>query len=340
MLWGHVTTPKGASSQRIIDGEFMAHRFNPPPNWPKPPEGWVPPNDWRPDPSWGPPPEGWQLWVDDQSGQVYGLQGSGAGYGSAERTQPAKAAKASKPWYKRWWAIALGSLVAIVVIANLASPDASVEPTADSDSASNNSASKAEEQDPPAEEEAKPAPEEPQAEPEQSEEPAPEEAEDDTAPAFADGTHLVGADIEAGTYRSDGQAAMCYWERLSDLSGELDGIIANGNSAPEIVTIDAKDKAFTSNGCGGWVPVKATYPDSPASSFQDGTFAVGSHITPGTYRSDAAPDALCYWARLSNFSHAGIDGVITNGNAPTTIAIDPSDAGFTSRGCGTWTKIE
>ncbi|ORV18505.1 hypothetical protein [Mycobacterium celatum] len=40
-------------------------RYNPPPNWPKPPEGWVPPPDWSPDPSWPPPPKGWKLWVDD-----------------------------------------------------------------------------------------------------------------------------------------------------------------------------------------------------------------------------------------------------------------------------------
>jgi hypothetical protein len=40
-------------------------RYNPPPNWPKPPEGWVPSPDWSPDPSWPPPPPGWKLWVDD-----------------------------------------------------------------------------------------------------------------------------------------------------------------------------------------------------------------------------------------------------------------------------------
>lgn len=38
-------------------------RFNPPPGWPKPPEGWKPPAGWTPDPSWPKPPEGWQLWV-------------------------------------------------------------------------------------------------------------------------------------------------------------------------------------------------------------------------------------------------------------------------------------
>ncbi|HEU0190489.1 MAG TPA: hypothetical protein VFR17_04365 [Mycobacterium sp.] len=40
-------------------------RFNPPPNWPAAPPGWVPDSNWRPDPSWPPPPPGWPLWVDE-----------------------------------------------------------------------------------------------------------------------------------------------------------------------------------------------------------------------------------------------------------------------------------
>ena len=40
-------------------------RFNPPPNWPPAPPGWVPDAGWAPDPSWPPLPEGWPLWVDD-----------------------------------------------------------------------------------------------------------------------------------------------------------------------------------------------------------------------------------------------------------------------------------
>lgn len=43
----------------------MTMRFNPPPNWPRPAEGWSPPPGWRPDPAWGPVPHGWQLWVID-----------------------------------------------------------------------------------------------------------------------------------------------------------------------------------------------------------------------------------------------------------------------------------
>jgi hypothetical protein len=40
-------------------------RYNPPPNWPKPPQGWEPYPDWSPDPSWPPPPPGWKLWLED-----------------------------------------------------------------------------------------------------------------------------------------------------------------------------------------------------------------------------------------------------------------------------------
>lgn len=37
--------------------------FNPPPGWPKPPDGWTPPKGWKPDPSWPKPPPDWKLWV-------------------------------------------------------------------------------------------------------------------------------------------------------------------------------------------------------------------------------------------------------------------------------------
>lgn len=40
-------------------------RFNPPPGWPSPPVGWVPPGGWKPDPAWPAPPDGWQLWLPD-----------------------------------------------------------------------------------------------------------------------------------------------------------------------------------------------------------------------------------------------------------------------------------
>jgi hypothetical protein len=43
--------------------------FNPPPGWPKPPAGWVPPRGWTPDPDWPSPPEGWQLWISSSESE-------------------------------------------------------------------------------------------------------------------------------------------------------------------------------------------------------------------------------------------------------------------------------
>ncbi len=36
--------------------------FQPPPRWPRPPDGWIPYPGWRPDPSWPKAPFGWQFW--------------------------------------------------------------------------------------------------------------------------------------------------------------------------------------------------------------------------------------------------------------------------------------
>lgn len=81
---------------------------------------------------------------------------------------------------------------------------------------------------------------------------------EDPAPAgpatsFSDGTHLVGVDIQPGTYRNSGATGRCYWERLSGFGGTSRDIIANDNPRGQsFVTIDASDKAFSSNRCGSW----------------------------------------------------------------------------------------
>ncbi|MGW2235227.1 hypothetical protein [Streptomyces sp. NPDC001759] len=69
-----------------------------------------------------------------------------------------------------------------------------------------------------------------------------------------DGTFLVGKDIQAGTYRSEGKNKdSCYWARLSDTSGEASAIIANGNDiGPAIVKVAAGDKAFQTTDCKPW----------------------------------------------------------------------------------------
>ena len=69
---------------------------------------------------------------------------------------------------------------------------------------------------------------------------------------FGDGTYLVGAEIQSGTYKNSSSNG-CYYERLSGLTGSLDEILSNDNpSGPAIVEILSSDKAFKSQRCGIW----------------------------------------------------------------------------------------
>ncbi|WP_168202718.1 hypothetical protein [Georgenia wutianyii] len=154
--------------------------------------------------------------------------------------------------------------------------------------------------------------------------------------AFRDGTHRVGSGIKPGTYRAS-SGSLCYWERLSGFSGELDDIITNDFGGRTIVTIDASDAGFRSSNCGSWAAVGATYQSPLATGFQDGTYVVGGHIAPGTYRAPGGTS--CYWERMSAFS-GSFDDIITNdfGQSSPVVTIAPGDKGFYSNGCGTWTR--
>jgi len=64
----------------------------------------------------------------------------------------------------------------------------------------------------------------------------------------AEGTSLVGTDIEPGIYvglAGESFFESCYWERLSDLSGDFDAIIANDIAEGQFfVEISTDDFAF------------------------------------------------------------------------------------------------
>lgn len=76
--------------------------------------------------------------------------------------------------------------------------------------------------------------------------------------AFGPGVYLVGEDVEAGSYKTDGPSTSdildsCYWARNSDDSGEFDSIIANDNiTGPSRVTL-AKGEVFETSGECEWV---------------------------------------------------------------------------------------
>ena len=75
----------------------------------------------------------------------------------------------------------------------------------------------------------------------------------DSNPAqIGPGTYLIGRDIQPGRYR--GQAGTgfldsCYWARLGDVSGELNGLLANDNATGQyFVEVAGTDFALTT-GC-------------------------------------------------------------------------------------------
>lgn len=72
-------------------------------------------------------------------------------------------------------------------------------------------------------------------------------------------------------------------------------------------------------------------------TFGEGTKVVGQDIKPGTYRTRTRAPG-CYWTRLAGFS-GELGDILANGNesGPVIVTIKPSDKGFESHRCGTWT---
>ncbi len=235
-------------------------------------------------------------------------------------------------WTNRTKWIVTG-VVAVFALIRLASPgEESTTPVA---SESENQAEVQQAAEPEPEPKPEPEPAQQAAEPEPESAPPPEEAPGD----FGDGTYQVGSDIQPGTYRTREGTSGCYYARLGGFSGEFDDILANGNATgPAIVTIQPTDVGFESQRCGTWTKDLSKITES-TTSFDEGAYIVGTDIEPGTYKNSGSSG--CYYARLSGFT-GDFENIIANGNsdAPTVVTIAPTDAGFESQRCGTWTKLE
>jgi hypothetical protein len=165
------------------------------------------------------------------------------------------------------------------------------------------------------------------------------EPQEPSLASFGDGTYQVGTDVQPGTYRTRQGSPNCYYERLKNFAGGMNGILANGvTSAPAVVTIEPTDAGFNSQGCGTWTKDLSAITAS-RTSFGAGAYIVGTDMEPGTYRSSGGRN--CYYERLRGYN-GGMNGVIANGvtSNPAIVTIAPTDAGFQSQGCGTWTKLE
>jgi len=151
------------------------------------------------------------------------------------------------------------------------------------------------------------------------------------------GTYIVGVDIQAGIYKGFAGAdlfASCYWERLKDLTGSFDSILANSNSVGQFyVEVKSSDYALKTD-CEMVRLVSipqhtGEYPQVIAA----GTYLVGSDVQPGTYRGQAGSDisSSCYWERLRSVS-GGFDSILANDNAigQYYVQVLPSDFALTT----------
>jgi len=123
------------------------------------------------------------------------------------------------------------------------------------------------------------------------------------------GTYLVGTEIQPGLYK--GIESGCYWERLKDLSGSFESIIANANSTGQFyVQVAESDTAFSTN-CDVYLfdPQLEQITEFPT-VLEPGQYLVGSEIAVGIYQG---LEDGCYWERLKDLS-GSFDGIITNDN--------------------------
>lgn len=127
--------------------------------------------------------------------------------------------------------------------------------------------------------------------------------------------------------------------KINDVLYTNDVQIDGGMSRKDVVWIAWK---LMTHG-GDWQqPAKVSSTPPPAntssSQFKDGNYVVGTDIQAGTYRTRKGSSG-CYYARLSGFSGELGDIVANeNTNAPAIVTIAPTDKGFKSSGCGTWTQ--
>lgn len=146
------------------------------------------------------------------------------------------------------------------------------------------------------------------------------------------GTYLVNADIQPGIYKGgagSGLFTSCYWERLKDLTGSFDAILANDNATGQFyVEVKNTDYALKTD-CEllRLDPIPEHTGEFPK-VITTGTYLVGYDIQSGTYKGQAGSDfsSSCYWERLGSVA-GGFDSILANDNATGQFYVQvlPSD---------------
>jgi hypothetical protein len=135
------------------------------------------------------------------------------------------------------------------------------------------------------------------------------------------GIYLVNDEIKPGLYWGEGS---CYWERLKDVSGDFESIIANGNTVgPYYVEVKGSDFAFKTD-C-DILPLEFL-PESSGEFPQQispGIYMVGRDIKPGIYRGEGS----CYWERLKTVA-GDFESILANGNTVGQYYVKVKDGDF------------
>jgi hypothetical protein len=125
---------------------------------------------------------------------------------------------------------------------------------------------------------------------------------------FGSGLRRVGLETTPGRYRATDTTNACAWSRLSGLGGTAQEILASdlpGQSDSVVVDVLASDVGFVSAGCGDWSADLAPVTRARYAPFSNGTFIVGSDITPGDWTTSGRSG--CHWQRLAGFWHCRRD---------------------------------
>jgi hypothetical protein len=150
---------------------------------------------------------------------------------------------------------------------------------------------------------------------------------------FHPGTYLVGSEIQPGIYKGNAGDSVfdsCYWERLKNLSGSFDAILANDNSVGQFyIEILDNDYAIQLDCDLVLLDSLPTPTGEFLTTIKPGMYLVGRDIQPGLYKGQAGNDtsASCYWERLRNVS-GGFNGIITNENSVGQFYIQVAESDF------------
>lgn len=166
-----------------------------------------------------------------------------------------------------------------------------------------------------------------------------------TTITFGAGSYRVGTDIPPGRYRNTGFTSGCYWERVSDFTGDLGSIIANEfTSVGQVVDIASSDTGFnTDPECGTWTnDLSSSRTGNPAAPLTPGTWIVGQDVSPGLWQGGALAGDFCYWERRSGFG-GNLADIIANDFTSSQnflVEIRDTDVGFLLEdGCTALTKV-